>query len=119
MALPVIGATAIGMVIAGIVQALGSRAGQILAGAGLTFIAIKGFETILGFMVADIRTIMGTLQGGAGGGANYSGLAATMMKLAAFAGLFDGINIIISGYMAIMSIKGMKVMLARFTGGRP
>jgi hypothetical protein len=113
MALPLIGATLIGSIISGITAALASRAGSMLAAAGLAFISIKGFQTVVGFLVADMQMAMGLLSGLGGSG---TGIAGRLMRMAAYIGLFDAINITISGHLAIASVKGFRVMLGRLQG---
>lgn len=62
MALPILAATALGSVVAGLTQFFASRAGLILAGLGLTFIGVKGFEVLLGTFIQDISIITSGLQ---------------------------------------------------------
>lgn len=111
MALPMIGALMAGGIISGLVQFFASRAGMILAGLGLTMIGVKGLQTFLGFAIADITTYVGFLNGGGGG----SGLGLKMLQFAAYAGLFEGINIMISGYMAYASLLGVRFVLGRLS----
>lgn len=111
MAVPII-ATIGGGIIAGLVQFFATKAGAILAGLGLTYIGVKGFEAFLGYVISDWQTLSGMLQGQAGN-LNGSGAGAIALQFAAFVGFFDAINIIISGYMAFASLLGMRVILAR------
>lgn len=111
-AIPAIGSLFAGGIIAGLVQFFASRAGMILAGLGLTYIGVKGLETLIGFVVGDINTLVSLLQSQAGS-VGGSGLGALMLKFAAFAGLFDGLNIVISGYMAYTSLLGVRFILGR------
>jgi len=109
MALPMLGALMAGGVISGLTQFFVSRAGMILAGLGLTMIGVKGLQTFIGYAITDIQTIAGFLQGGGGA----MGLGAKMLQFAAFAGLFDGVNILISGYMSYASLLGVRFILGR------
>lgn len=101
-----------GSVIAGLVQFFTTKAGTILAGLGLTFIGVKGFETFLGFIIGDFQTITSALQGQAGsiGGAGAGRIA---LQFLAFVGFFDGLNIVISGFMAFNSLLGLRLVLGR------
>lgn len=108
MAFPAIGALMAGGVISGLVQFFASRAGMILAGLGLTYIGVKGLQTFLGYAITDIQTVAGFLNQGSG-----SGLGAKMLQFAAYAGLFEGINILISGYMAYASLLAVRFVLGR------
>lgn len=110
MAFPAIGALMAGGVISGLVQFFASRAGMILAGLGLTYIGVKGLQTFLGYAITDIQTVAGFLNQGSG---SASGLGAKMLQFAAYAGLFEGINILISGYMAYASLLAVRFVLGR------
>lgn len=111
MAIPII-STIGGGIIAGLVQFFASRAGAILAGLGLTYVGVKGFETFIGFIISDFNLIASTLQS-QGGSLAGSGAGAIAMRFAAFVGFFDALNIIISGYLSFASLIGMRVILAR------
>lgn len=112
VALAPIAASLAGGFIAGIVQFFASRAGTMLAGLGLTFVGVKSFEAFLGFFISDIQFALSFASQGSGGGSgpNYAAIA---MQMAAYIGLFDGINIILSGYMAAGSLVGMRVLMGR------
>jgi len=109
MALPALGLIFGGGIVAGLVQFFASKAGMILAGMGLTFIGVKGLQTFLGYAITDINTVVQFL--GSGGGS--SGIGAVMLQFAAYAGLFEGVNIMISGYMAYASLLGVRFVLGR------
>jgi hypothetical protein len=110
LAFPIIG-TLVGGIIAGLTQFFASRGALMLAGLGLTFIGVKGFETFIGFIIADWNTVIGQLNGGGTGVS--AGLAQKMVQLAAFAGFFDGLNIVLSGYMAFVSLISVKFIVGR------
>lgn len=117
MPLPIVAASMIGGIVAGLAQFMTSKAGTILAGLGLTFIGVKSLEAFVGYIVGDMLQVISLAQsaGGAasGGGASVSNLAATMMQFAAYAGLFDALNIVISGYMAYTSLLSFKFIVGR------
>ncbi len=109
-----IGASIAGGLIAGLVQFFASRAGTMLAGLGLTYIGVRSWQAFLGYVISDIQLVVNSLPsggGGSGGGYDYAALA---IQVASYAGLFDALNIIISGYMAAGSLVGMKVIMGRF-----
>lgn len=112
MALPAIGMLVAGGVVAGITRFLASRAGVLLAAFGLTMMGYKGATTFLGYAVDDMRTAVSLVQS-MGGTGQMSGLGAKMIQYAAYGGLFDAINILISGYMAYASIAIYRWILAR------
>lgn len=98
-------------VVAGLVNFFATKAGHILAGLGLTMIGVKSFEAFMGYVIADIAQIggmMGNIQIGMG-----SGLSVPALQIMAHIGVFDFVNIIISGYMAAGSLIGMKVIYGR------
>lgn len=111
VALAGIGASFAGGLVAGLVQFFATRAGTILAGLGLTIIGVKSFEAFFGFVVSDIQLIVSSLP--SGGGGSGSNLGALAIQVAAYVGLFDAVNIILSGYMAAGSLLGMKIIYGR------
>lgn len=113
-AIPAIGTLLAGGVVAGITQFLLSRAGMILSAMGLTFIATKGLEVFMGYAVSDISTIVAALNSMGGGSGATSDLGAKMLQFAAYAGLFDAVNIVISGFMSVASLVGVRFLVARF-----
>jgi len=115
MPLPIVAASMIGGIVAGLAQFAASRMGLILAGLGLTFIGVKSLEAFIGYVVADMQQIIQLAQTAAGGTgpATIQNLAYHMMQFAAYAGLFDALNIIISGYMAYTSLMSVKFIVGR------
>lgn len=111
-ALAPIGASIAGGLIAGLVQFFATRAGTMLAGLGMTIIGVKAFEAFLGYVVTDIQTIVAAINAGGGGGGGHN-ITALAIQVAAFIGLFDAVNIVISGYMAAGSLIGMKLVMGR------
>lgn len=116
MPLPLLALTGVGTIITAITATLATKAGTFLAAAGLTFIAITGMQTIIGFLVADMNTAIAAYGAFAGSGTGALGIGSKMIKMAAYVGLFDAFNIVISATMAALSIVGTKVMLARLQG---
>lgn len=115
MPIPVVAASFIGGIAAAITQFFMSRAGSIIAGLGLTFIGVKSMEVFIGYIVSDMTQIIGMVQGSGGGGSgNIGNLAAIAMQFAAYAGLFDALNILISGYMSFASLSGVRFIVGRF-----
>lgn len=117
MPLPVIAASFIGGIVAAFAQFAASKMGLVLAGLGLTFIGVKSLEVFIGYIIGDMQQIIqiaNNASGAIGGGAmNISHMASTMMQFAAYAGLFDALNILISGYMAAASLMSMRFILGR------
>lgn len=112
MAIPVFFASLSGAIIASLTSFVMSKSGAILVGLGLTFTGVKGLESLIGFVVSDLQTIQAGLSA-AGGGGDPLDIGGKLLQFAAFAGLFDGVNIVISGYMAYASLLGLRVALAR------
>lgn len=104
-------------IIGGIVSALSTffanRAGLMLAGLGLTYIGVRGFETILGYVTADVMGMVSSVSSMGSSVASGGSLGSLMIRYAAFAGLFDAINIIISGYMTYASFISVRFILGR------
>mgnify|MGYP000852799084 CR=1 FL=1 len=114
MALPAIAATFVGGIIAGITQFFATRAGTILLGLGVSFIFVKGIEKVSWYVINDMKMIISMLGAGSGGGGggkpNYYEI---MFQFAAYAGLFDAINILIGGVFTYVSILQFKAILGR------
>lgn len=108
-----LGGLVAGGVIAGLTQFFASRAGAILAGMGLTFVAVKGMQALIGYAITDIQTVVQFVNAQGGGVGALGGLGGHMLQFAAYAGLFDGINILIGGYLSYASMVGIRVVLAR------
>lgn len=113
--MPVFVASLVGIIVTALTQFVASRAGMILAGLGLTFVGVKGFETFMGFVIADINQVTSYVQSAGGSAGNASGLGALMVQFAAYAGLFDALNIVISGYMAFASLSGLAFTVRRLS----
>lgn len=115
MPLPVVAASFIGGIVAAFAQFAVSRMGLILAGLGLTFIGIKSLEVFIGYIVSDMQQIIQIANNASGGIAPGSTgrLAAIAMQFAAYAGLFDALNILISGYMAVSSLMSVRFIVGR------
>lgn len=112
MALPLIIPSIAGAVVSGLVTFVSSKIGLIIAGLGLTFVGVKGLETFIGFIVSDMNQIL-AYSSALGGSGAASGLSQKMVQLAAFAGLFDAINIVISGYLSFASMMSLRFVLKR------
>lgn len=115
MPLPIaIGGLLAGGVISGLVQFFASKAGTILAGLGLTLVGVKGLQIMIGYAITDIQTVV-QFVGAHGGGGGVTGLGAKMLQFAAFAGLFDGINIVLSGFFTYASLLSLRFVFARMS----
>lgn len=110
MALPLVVTAGIGALLSGLIGAVVSNAGRLLVAFGVTLISVKGIETVVGYLIQDISQISAAFASGGGSGYNF---AAAMMQLAVYAGLFDVINILISGYLAIASLKMFRTYVGR------
>lgn len=113
LALASIGSSIAGGFVAGLVQFFTTRAGTIIAGLGLTFIGVKSFQAFMGFVVSDIQLIVSAMPSGGGGGGSGIGLLA--LQVSAYIGLFDAVNIVVSGYMSAGSLLGMKIVMGRMS----
>lgn len=114
MAIPVFFASMSGAIVASLTSFVMSKSGAILVGLGLTFTGVKGLESLIGFVVSDLQSIQAGLSAASsGGGGDPLDIGGKLLQFAAFAGLFDGVNIVISGYMAYASMLGLRVALAR------
>lgn len=103
-------------IVTGLSTFLASRGAWILAGLGVGMVTVTGLEAIAGVVIGDMQQIiagvqgLGGISGGAGGGP-HPGVVA--VKLAAYVGLFDALNIVIGGFMASYGLVGLRVILRR------
>lgn len=114
MAFPLLGG-AVAAVVAGLSAFLASRAAWILTGLGVGFFTMKGMQTLAGFVIADMQTVIGALNG-SGSLENLGHVGVIMAQFAAYVGLFDAINIVIGAYMAAYGMVAMRVVLRRLQG---
>lgn len=112
LALASIGSSIAGGFVAGLVQFFTTRAGTIIAGLGLTFIGVKSFQAFMGFVISDIQLIVSAMPANGGGG---SGIGLLALQVSAYIGLFDAVNIVVSGYMSAGSLLGMKIVMGRMS----
>lgn len=115
-AIPVLWSTLVGAITAGIVGAMTSRIGKILSAMGLSYVAITGVQTLIGFLVADLNTAIGAynnIAGAIGGGSGSLGIGTKMLKMAAYIGLFDALNITLSAATASLAVRELSVMVKR------
>lgn len=106
MALPVIALTLGGSILSGLTVFFMTKLPQVLAAMGLSAVMYKGLELIMD------RVIAGVVQAvGQGGAVVYGGTTIDMIGMMGSAGLFSAINVILSGYAALFTIKGSKVIL--------
>ena len=137
-AIPVLWSTLVGAITAGIVGAMTSRIGKILAAMGLSYVAITGLQTLIGFFVADLNTAISAYNAIAGGisgtgsrgfGAQMrkmaaglicvtgsSGICTKMLKMAAYIWLFDALNITLSAATASLAVRELSVMVKAMRG---
>ena len=107
MALPLLIPSMAGAVTAGLTAFIASRGAMILAGLGLTFIGVKGFQSVIGYAISGIQGVVSSASGDGGG------LGSQMLQMAAYAGLFDGINIILAAYTAWASLLAVRFIVGR------
>lgn len=116
MPIPVVAASFIGGIVAAFAQFAISKMGLIIAGLGLTFIGVKSMEAFIGFVISDMQQVIAIANqagGAVGGGAGINNLASQAMQFAAYSGLFDALNIVISGYMAYTSLMSVRFIVGR------
>jgi len=116
MPIPVIAASFIGGIVAAFSQFAISKAGMIIAGLGLTFIGVKSLEAFIGYVISDMNTVIALVNsysGGVPGSSNAGKIAVSAIQFAAYAGLFDALNIMISGYMAYVSLMSVRFIVGR------
>lgn len=106
MALPIIGTTFGGVIIGALTAFFATKIPVILATLGLTFTVYSGLDIFVGNMISAVQTAIS-----GSGSISVGGHAVDALGILASAGVFDAVNIILSGYVAVASIKSAKVML--------
>lgn len=110
--MPIFLAPLVAGLVSGLSAFVASRGAWILAGLGIGFATMKGMQTVAGFIIQDMQLVIGQINtsGGSVGGHN---VGIFMAKFAAYCGLFDAINIVIGGYIALYGMLAMRVVLRR------
>lgn len=119
MALPLLAAVPwaaalVGGIVAGLAQFVATRMAWVLAGLGVGWVTMTGMQTLAGYVLADMNLALGAINSGAGGAS--SGLGPLLLQAAAYAGLFDGLNIVLGGFMASYGLMAMRVVLRKLQG---
>jgi hypothetical protein len=106
--MPVIFSTLAGIIVASLATFFASRIPAVLMSLGLAMTVYKGLQAGVGYVIQGV-------QSAAAGGANISfyGTAINGMGYLGAAGVFDAVNIILSGYVAVASVKAARVVLAK------
>lgn len=105
MALPIMATTLGGMIISSLTVFFATRIPVIMATLGLSAVVYKSLDVFVDQMISAIQ---GTMTGGdiTFGGQTINGLA-----ILGAAGLWDAVNIILSGYVTAAAVKAAKVSI--------
>ncbi|WP_234087408.1 DUF2523 family protein [Azonexus sp. R2A61] len=105
MALPLIATSLGGMIISSLTLFFATRLPVILATLGLTAVVYKGIDVFLDQIVGAIQSAM------VGGNIPIGNTVVDGLSILGAAGVWDAINIVLSGYAAVAAIKTAKVSI--------
>lgn len=113
-------ASVVSAITSGITQFFANRALTVLFGLGLGTFFFVGIERIVTILVADIQAIINTVQSATavttpGSDAPSYNYASIMLDTISYAGFFEGLDIILSGYLTSISIIGLKLTITKQT----
>lgn len=106
----------VGAIISGLVQFFSTRAGSIFLGLGLSVVAYTGINGVIQAILGDLQILQNTVNSGAGNTGSGVNLGYVMLQLAAYCGLPDSINIVLSGAITKVSIAEGRAFIKRMTG---
>lgn len=101
-------------IFSGISYFLASRGAWILAALGIGFATMTGMQTIAGYVISDLNLAITAINSSSGSVGTHN-VGVFMAKFAAYVGLFDAINIVIGGHMALYGMIGLRVIMRRLT----
>jgi hypothetical protein len=106
--MPIIFRTIIGLFVSAAVTFFASKLPGILTAFGLSFTVYKGLQIAVDKVIAGVQSSVAA-------GATITAWGHTINGLGFLgaAGVFDAINIVLSGYVAIASVKATKVILSQ------
>lgn len=106
MPLPIVAATFAGAILSALVTFFLTKIPAILAALGLSAVVYKGLSVLTG---AFINGISGAVSGASN--PTFQGHVINAIGMLGAAGVFDACNIILSGYVAVATIKTSRVWL--------
>lgn len=114
MPLPLALAPAVAGIFTGLSYFLASRGAWLLAALGIGFATMKGMQTIAGFVISDMNLAIAAVNSASGAVGGHN-VGVFMAKFAAYCGLFDALNIMLGGFMALYGMVGLRVIMRRLT----
>ncbi len=108
MALPIFAASLAGMILSSLTVFFATRIPVILTSLGLSVVVYAGLSVLAGQIVEGVQSAMS-----GAGSISYGGMAVNAMGILGAAGVWDAINIVLSGYVSIATIKASKLALTK------
>jgi hypothetical protein len=108
MAAPLIGATLGGIIISALTAVFINKIPAILAALGISLVVYKGLDAVFGYVVANIVAAIGT-----DGIIGYGGYAVDAFGLIGAAGVWSALNIVLSGYSALLALRAARVVVTK------
>lgn len=110
MALPILGATFGGVIISSLAAFFATRGMSILASLGITAVVYSGLDQFLSYAISNVATAVS-----GGGSISFGGTSIDAMGILGAAGLWSAINIVLSGYATLVTIKASKLIFKGIT----
>jgi hypothetical protein len=105
----------VGVIVSALVTFFASKGGSVLAGFGLSVVAATGITNLVQAIIGDIATVQAMVNQTPGGGTGFN-VGWVMFQFAAYCGLPDAINIVVSGAITKVSIAEGRAFVKRMTG---
>lgn len=106
MPLPVIGSTFGGIILGALTAFFATKIPVILATLGLSLSVYAGLDSLVGMLSSSIQSAIGQT-----GSISFGGHTINAIGILGAAGMWDAVNIVISGYAAVAAIKTTRVMV--------
>jgi hypothetical protein len=105
MSLPIVGMTLGGVITSALAVFFATKIPAVLASLGLAIGVYVGLDVFMGYAISHLSDSLNV------GAVNVMGTSIDATGLLGAAGVFDAINIVLSGHVALVSIKATKVTL--------
>jgi hypothetical protein len=102
------GATLAGVIMTGLTVFFTKKLSSILFGLGVSAVVYVGLDRFLDFAVSKIQSSVGGI-----GSIGVGGNVIDVFGLLGAAGIWSALNIILSGYTALLAIKAARIALVR------
>jgi len=113
MPLPLVGATLAGIILSSLAAFFVTKLPQILAAIGISAVVYSGLGVFTNSLINGVRHAVS-----GAGSISWGGHIVDAVGVLGSCGVFDALNIVLSGYVAVGTIKSGKVVWQSVTGGK-